>query len=827
MRSSLTCLALACLPVALAADESRTLTVGPEYRKGGAHRFWFGDGYRDLWTTPVELPVLDLQAEAGGLTPVRQVGGYQTPGLALQGKDGRSYTFRSLDKDPSRILPAEWRNTATAKLFKDQIAASHPAAEVVYSSLARSLGILFPESRLVLMPDAPELGAFRATFANKPGTFFQYPTAGFEGALELITSQELYAKWLADPGTRADARAYLKARMLDIVLGNWDRHRNQWHWARLADAAAWQPVPEDPDQCFSRYEGAALGLARSADPRFLRYDAEYPGRIEGLLYNGADMNRWLLGGVEWPVYEEVARELVAGLSDDVIAQAVARMPPEWQAKNAATLTAEIRSRRDALPAFARRFYERLAGSVDVRAGRSDDVASVHRREDGALELALTTAAAPEPLFRRTFLPNETREVHLYLYAGSDRIVATGRPSGPIELHVVKEGGTLAGADAPGVRLAKPWKNPAPLPDGVWVEPRSDGHWTAPMALLWWEPDIEVLFGAGFSRTAWGFRRYPWASLHAATISYSTGEKKLKGQYSGQYRLNDESLLFRTDVLASGIEHVNYFGLGNETPNSDKALSRTRQDLASVFPSLRFGSSRSFEAFLGPEARWVKSSADSDTILNQQQPLGSGEFGELLVRGGFELDSRGRQTPLTGMHLAPISAGQPRVPTSGVRMKAEGFYAPAAWDVESGFGGAGGSVAGYLGSQRAILALRVGGAKVWGDYPWFEASDLGGSANLRGFSNRRFTGDASVYVNSELRFWLGTRRTPILPLRWGLFAFYDTGRVWLAGEDSDTWHYGWGGGLLMQLIGMPLTFNAALAVGDEGDIKFYMKYGYSF
>lgn len=827
MRSTLTCLALACLPVALAADETRTLTVGPEYQKGGAHRFWFGEGYRELWTLPVELPVLDLQGEAGGLTPVRQVGGYQTPGLAMKGKDGRSYTFRSLDKDPSRILPPEWRNTATAKLFKDQVAAGHPAAEVIYSSLARSLGILFPESRLVLMPDVPELGAFRETFANKPGTFFQYPTPGFEGALEVITSQELYAKWLDDPGTRADTRAYLKARMLDVVLGNWDRHRNQWHWARLADAPLWQPVPEDPDQCFSRYEGAALGLARSADPRFLRYEAEYPGRIEGLLYNGADMNRWLLGGVEWPAYEEVARELVAGLSDDVIARAVARMPPEWQAKNAATLTAEIRSRRDALPGFARRFYERLAGSVDVRAGRSDDVASVHRREDGALELALTTAASPEPLFRRTFLPNETSEVHLYLYAGSDRIVATGRPSGPIELHVIKEGGALAGADAPGVRLAKPWKNPAPLPDGVWVEPRSDGHWTAPMALLWWEPDIDFLFGAGFNRTAWGFRKYPWASLHAATISYSTGEKKLKGQYSGQYRLNDESLLFRTDVLASGIEHVNYFGLGNETHNSDKSLSRTQQDLASFFPSLRFGSSRNFEAFLGPEARWVKAPTDIDTILNQQQPLGTGEFGEVLVRGGFELDSRGRQTPLTGMQLAPISAGQPRVPTSGVRLKAEGFYAPVAWDVKSGFGGAGGSVAGYLGSQRAILALRVGGEKLWGDYPWFEAADLGGSSNVRGFSNRRFAGDASLYVNSELRFWLGTRRTPILPLRWGLFAFYDTGRVWLEGEDSDKWHYGWGGGLLTQLIGMPLTFNAALAVGDEGDIKFYMKYGYSF
>ena len=61
-----------------------------------------------LWpdSTPFEAPVLDLATEAGGLEPVRQVGGLQTAGLALRGADGRSYTFRSLHKEPERLLPA-------------------------------------------------------------------------------------------------------------------------------------------------------------------------------------------------------------------------------------------------------------------------------------------------------------------------------------------------------------------------------------------------------------------------------------------------------------------------------------------------------------------------------------------------------------------------------------------------------------------------------------------------------------------------------------------------------------------------------------------------
>ncbi|HEU5311842.1 MAG TPA: hypothetical protein VFV24_10350, partial [Candidatus Eisenbacteria bacterium] len=79
-------------PAARAAKptETRTVALGPEYSTSGFHTFWFGEGYRDLWTTPVTLPVLDLESFAGGLTPVRQVGQLQTPGLAMAGANGRS-----------------------------------------------------------------------------------------------------------------------------------------------------------------------------------------------------------------------------------------------------------------------------------------------------------------------------------------------------------------------------------------------------------------------------------------------------------------------------------------------------------------------------------------------------------------------------------------------------------------------------------------------------------------------------------------------------------------------------------------------------------------
>ena len=123
---------------------------GREFDRGGKWRYWFGDGYRKAWTTPVVLPVLDLSTEAGGLVPLRQVGGFQTEGLAMKGADGRAYTFRKLQKHPERVLPKEWQDSELKGIAIDQTAAAHPAATAIVGSLARAVGIRFYGSRLAV-----------------------------------------------------------------------------------------------------------------------------------------------------------------------------------------------------------------------------------------------------------------------------------------------------------------------------------------------------------------------------------------------------------------------------------------------------------------------------------------------------------------------------------------------------------------------------------------------------------------------------------------------------------------------------------------------------
>ena len=53
------------------------------------------------------------------------------------------------------------------------------------------------------------------------------------------------------------------------------------------------------------------------------------------------------------------------------------------------------------------------------------------------------------------------------------------------------------------------------------------------------------------------------------------------------------------------------------------------------------------------------------------------------------------------------------------------------------------------------------------------------------------------------------------------------RVWFFGEDSNTWHYGFGGGLGFSFLRPERTFSVALAKGDDDTLRIYFQGGFGF
>jgi hypothetical protein len=184
---------------------------------------------------------------------------------------------------------------------------------------------------LVVLPDDPKLGEFQKEFAGMLGTLEESPrveapvTAGFEEITQLVDDKELVALLDADPTNRIDARAFLKARLFDIWINDWDRHHGQWDWGRRRNDGRWVPVPKDRDEAFVNHDGLLLDLARLAGPRILEFGPRY-GKTLGYIYNSRDQDRRFLAELDLAAWNEVATELRTSLSDAAIDAAVAWLP---------------------------------------------------------------------------------------------------------------------------------------------------------------------------------------------------------------------------------------------------------------------------------------------------------------------------------------------------------------------------------------------------------------------------------------------------------------------------------------------------------------------
>ncbi len=354
--------ALVCVPATAPAQQldsaARPTTVliapGAQYGAGWLHRKLLGADYRDLWTTPIAADVLDLATFAGGLRPTERGGGLQTRSLRFRGADGREYVFRSLDKDPSTALPPELRDGLVKAVLQDQVSSYHPAAPVVVARLLDATGIRHAQPRIVLLPDDPALREFH-DLAGQLGTLEERPGRGFDetaetpGAVEVIGSEQLFERMAAGPDVVVDARAFLAARLFDVFVGDRDRHRDQWRWARFRAGrdAPWEPIPRDRDMAFVKHDGLLLSIARGVAPQLAGFGPSYPPMV-WLNWNGREIDRRLLVGLDRPVWDSVATALRAQLTDSVIAGAVAAMPAPFVARNADELRGTLTRRRDHL-----------------------------------------------------------------------------------------------------------------------------------------------------------------------------------------------------------------------------------------------------------------------------------------------------------------------------------------------------------------------------------------------------------------------------------------------------------------------------------------------
>ena len=184
------------------------------------------------------------------------------------------------------ILGDDFTGTVVQDLAQDQTSAAQPAGPAIAAPLMETAGILHTKPQLVVLPDSPELGEHRDVFGGAVGfvearAVVEPGRPPFADADEIIDSDDLFARLRESNRGRVESRAFLTARLFDMFIGDWDRHRGQWTWARFGDStvAAWNPIPEDRDQAFVRYDGLALSIARWSSPQLVKFNEKQPNVI--------------------------------------------------------------------------------------------------------------------------------------------------------------------------------------------------------------------------------------------------------------------------------------------------------------------------------------------------------------------------------------------------------------------------------------------------------------------------------------------------------------------------------------------------------------------
>ncbi|GAB3199923.1 hypothetical protein ABID22_003918 [Pontibacter aydingkolensis] len=355
-------------------DSTITLAAGKHYDRGPIHTFFYGDHYRDLWKTPVQAKVLDIGTAKGGLIPLQMGGSRQTINMRMQNPEGIEYVVRSVDKEPASIFSEKMQRSYLAYIVRDATSATNPYGALTIPPMAKAIGIYYVEPELVYVPHDPRLGAYRdsiggtlALLERRPdGDQSKNPLLGY--APNVKSTRSAITERLTDNDSRFDARFYLRARLLDMLVGDWSRHEGNWRWAEFEygnNAYTYKAVPRDRDNAYYKFEDGLIPWffkRLGFKPHFQTFRKNLK-QVEKLNLSGRNLDELILADLEWQDWKEVTDSVHASLTDEVLEEAMRAMPENIYALTGPTTLEKLKNRRDQLHSISSRYFGVLAKEV--------------------------------------------------------------------------------------------------------------------------------------------------------------------------------------------------------------------------------------------------------------------------------------------------------------------------------------------------------------------------------------------------------------------------------------------------------------------------------
>ncbi len=795
-------------------QDSVTVAVNKHYDKiSGFHTLISGKNYRREWATPVHLKVFRIDKERGGFTIKDIGGGRQTKSLKLEDKNGKEWSLRTVDKDPEGAVPEALKGTIAQKIVQDMTSAQHPYGALVIPPLAGAVDVIHSDPQYYFVPDDPALGIYRHLFANKVCLLEERdPTPD---GTDTKSTAKVITKITEDSKNHIDQEAVLRARLLDMVIGDWDRHFDQWKFGTndTGTGKLYYPIPRDRDQAFFNSNGLLVrALSLAALPYLQGFKKHYPD-INWFNWEERDFDRIFMNNLDAEKWKRIITKFQKDVNDKVIQEAVKKLPPEIYALDSKIITKKLKGRRDLLTTKGMRYYRFLSKEVNIVGSNKNEYFSIANADKGLHVKVFKRKKETDSsslMYDRTFKDKDTKFINFYGLNGDDIFMVDTNVHSKIKLRIIGGQGNDTFRINGNIRnkvydylpgkneLQKGSRTKNEMTSSAYVneyDPTSYKYniYRLPLLNLGYNQEDKLLVGIGYSLKTYAFRKDPFATHQRINTLYSFSSKAYQIRYSGEFN----QLMHNNDLVISA-EFVNpvlnnYFGSGNTTiKDNNKPLEfyqvRYKYVKAEVLLRKKYFNNL-LQFYVGPAYfhYWNKYRDNQNKILGHPSLIGLDSLsiyqGKSYVGGKFVmtinnlnselLPSRGIvwNTELSSMYGTNENSNNISKISSDMTVYAS-LREPA----------------------KLIAVLGFGGAHIFNrDYEYFQALTLGANNYLRGFRKNRFSGQSLLYQTTELRIKLFESRSYIVPGAVGLVVFNELGRVWVKNETSHKWHHDYGGG----------------------------------
>lgn len=335
-----------------------------QYSANGLKRLMQGVNYRKAWETPVTAEVLLLDS----FDLLHRGGGNQTHSLGMLGPEGALYTLRSVNKDPTPLIPQIAKRLKLENIITDGISAQHPYGALLAASLAEYAGILHTHPRLVYVPEQKTLQNYSNTYGDRL-YLLEYETKGdhnwtsYKNIVKIVETDDLQEmKINLGKRLKIDSRKLVRARLFDLLIGDWDRHAKQWGWVLQENGSHITaiPLPGDRDNAFFRIDGVIPTILTNklVQPLVRPFEKDID-HIPGYVY---PFDLYFLKNVPEEIFLQEAKNLQESLTDVKLKAAMQQWPQELQQLNGDEILEKLKSRRDQLQKYAIQFQKEIERS---------------------------------------------------------------------------------------------------------------------------------------------------------------------------------------------------------------------------------------------------------------------------------------------------------------------------------------------------------------------------------------------------------------------------------------------------------------------------------